>query len=124
MRPLVVLLPILLAGCTSLALPNAPNISRQTDAFPTDYMQVISDWLVDYGEQGVTVSEPQLTDPWEITEAKIWYVCVHKGNSEVVAFLRGGHVADTMAGPNKTYCGGAQYQPLAPAGATKAVAAL
>ena len=113
MRFFVVALPILLAGCTSLSLPNAPNISRQTDPFPADYMQVVSDWLVAYGEDGVMVSEPRLTDPWEITEARLWYVCVRKGQAEEVAFLSAGHVADTMAGPNQTYCGDAQYQPLA-----------
>jgi hypothetical protein len=124
MRFFVVVLPILLAGCTSLSLPNAPNISRQTDPFPTDYMQVISDWLVAYGENGVLVSEPQLTDPWEITQARSWYVCVRKGQSEEVAFLHDGHVTDTMAGPNQTFCGAAQYQPLAPVQVTTTVAAL
>lgn len=124
MRFFIVALPILLAGCTSLALPNAPNISRQTDPFPVDYMQVISDWLVAYGEDGVTISEPRLTDPWEITEARIWYVCVRRNTSEEIAFLRNGHVADTMAGPNQTYCGNAQYQPLALPRATTSVAAL
>ena len=114
MRFFVVVLPILLAGCTSLSLPNAPNISHQTDPFPADYMQVVSDWLLAYGEDGVMVSAPQLTDPWEITDARVWYVCVRKGQSEEVAFLRDGHVADTMAGPNQTYCGGARYQPLVP----------
>jgi len=118
MRFFVVLLPILLAGCTSLSLPNAPNISRKTDPFPTDYMQTISDWLVAYGEDGVMISEPRLTDPWEITAARIWYVCVRKSTSEEIAFLHDGHVSDTMAGPNRTYCDNVQYQPLAVSPAT------
>ena len=124
MRFFIVALPILLAGCTSLALPNAPNISRQADPFPADYMQVISDWLVAFGEGGVTISEPRLTDPWEITEARIWYVCVRKRASEEVAFLRDGHVADTMAGPNQAYCANAHYQPLAASHASTALATL
>ncbi len=112
MRHSLLLLPVLLAGCTSLSLPNAPNVSKQADPFPSDYMATVAGWLMGPGEQGVTVSEPRLTDPWAITEARIWYVCVRRGNTELVAFLRAGHVSDTLPGPNPTYCTGAQYSPV------------
>ena len=92
-----------------MSLPNAPNISKQTDPYPADYKATIAAWLMSPGESDVLVSEPQLTDPWTITEARIWYVCVRRGATEFVAFLRGGHITDSLPGANPTYCKAAQY---------------
>ena len=113
-RHILFLLPVLLGGCSSLSLPNAPNISKRTDPFPADYKATLAGWLMSAGEQGVMASEPRLADPWAITEARIWYVCVRRNDAELVAFLRDGRIVDTVNGPSPMYCTGAQYSPVPP----------
>lgn len=99
----------MLAGCSSLAQPNAPSSSKAADPFPADYKATIAAWLIIPGEQDVSVSEPRLADAWGITEARMWYVCVRRADTEFVAFLHEGRINASLPGPSPTYCTGAQY---------------
>lgn len=102
----------MLGGCSSLAAPNAPTSSKSADPFPSDYKATIAAWLMTPGEQDVSVSEPRLADAWGIMEARMWYVCVRRGDTEFVAFLHEGRINASLPGPSPAYCTGAQYAPV------------
>lgn len=93
-------------------LPRVPNISKAEQPYPADYAQVITRRLLSRGELA-EISVPVHYEPWSITEALNWSVCLKRADASVtLVILTAGKVTGTAAPAPAGYCEAATYTPI------------
>ena len=93
-------------------LPRVPNISKAEQPYPSDYAQIITRRLLSRGETA-EISVPVRYEPWSITEAVGWSVCLKRADASVtLVILTAGKVTGTAAPAPTGYCETAAYTPI------------
>jgi hypothetical protein len=100
---------------SSIPLPNpprVPNISQAEQPYPGDYAEVVTRRLLTRGEMA-EISTPQRYEPWSITEAVSWSLCLKRADTSVtLVILTAGKVTGTAAPAPAGYCESATYAPI------------
>ncbi|MEO7223259.1 MAG: hypothetical protein ABIY37_12365 [Devosia sp.] len=94
-------------------IPTVPNISKVEQPYPGDYVPLITRRLLTRGEMA-EISAPVRYEPWSITDAVSWSVCLKRADTSVtLVILTAGKVTGTAVPAPTGYCEAAAYAPIA-----------